>query len=72
MQNIKFIFGTLQQLLTLKRFLLLVLLGAFVGLLMTRALPLGPPVYAGVLYGLIGLLCAKLAFWLSPLKKRRN
>lgn len=71
MQTIKFILSVLKHLLTLKRLMLMILLGSLSGLTMAAVFPHGTPFYASSLYGVIGLVCAKLAFWLAPLDPRR-
>jgi hypothetical protein len=68
MQNTRIIFVALRRILTLKRFLLLVLFGILFGIVMARLFPAGPPWYGGVLCALTGFISLGLTLWLAPLK----
>ncbi len=52
----------LRHILTLKRFFLLVLLGALCGILLAKVFPAGSLWYAGAVYGPISLACVVLVF----------
>jgi uncharacterized membrane protein len=66
--DIKLILVTLKRILTLKRFLLIILFSALSGFLMAKLFPVERPWYIGALYGLVVWVSVKLAFLISPYK----